>query len=150
MGKYHIKITELYDAPVEPVFSLLTDHETFGKVISAKIKRVKDSPGENKNGSGSVRRIKAFPLPDFEETVVTFVPNQLMEYEISKGSPIKNHKGRMEFFDEHGKTRLNYTIDFEPRLPFFLLGSTLKSVIEKPIREGLKQFASQFKNGRSA
>lgn len=84
-------------------------------------------------------------MPDFEETVVTFIPNQLMEYEISKGSPIKNHKGRMEFFDEQGKTRLNYTIDFEPRLPFFLSGSVLKSVIEKPIRKGLKQFASQFK-----
>lgn len=43
MGKYQIEIAELYDAPVEPVFSLLTVHETFGKGIRAKIEGMKDS-----------------------------------------------------------------------------------------------------------
>ncbi len=67
-----------------------------------------------------------------------------MEYVISKGSPIKNHKGRMEFSDEQGQTRLNYTIDFEPKLPFVLLGSILKKAIEKPIREGLMRLAERY------
>ena len=62
----------------------------------------------------------------------------------NKGSPIKNHRGRMEFSDEQGQTRLNYTIDFEPRLPFVLLGSILEKAIEKPIRDGLKRLAERY------
>ena len=144
MGEQQIKITQLFNAPVDTIFSLLTDHEAFGQVINTKFKRVVDSQGENKNGVGSVRRISAFPAPAFEETVVTFEPTRLMEYVISKGSPIKNHKGRMEFSDEQGQTRLNYTIDFEPKLPFVLLGSILKKAIEKPIREGLIRLAERY------
>jgi hypothetical protein len=64
-----------------------------------------------------------------------------MEYVVSKGSPIKNHKGRMEFSEEQGKTKLCYTIDFEPKLPFILLGSVLKRAIEKPIRKSLERLA---------
>jgi len=115
-------------------------------VIAANIKRVVDSRDENKNGVGSVRRIKAFPAPVFEETVITFEPNQLLEYRVSKGSPIKNHKGKMAFSDEQGKTMLHYTIDFEPKLPFLFLGSVLKNAIEKPIRHGLKRLADQYDN----
>lgn len=144
MGEQHIKITLLFNAPVETIFSVLTDHEAFGQVINTKIKRMVDRQGENKNGAGSVRRISAFPAPAFEETVVTFEPNQLMGYVVSKGSPIKNHKGRMEFSDEQGKTRLNYTIDFEPKLPFLFFGSTLKRAIEKSIHDGLKRLAERY------
>ncbi len=74
MGEQQIKITLLFNAPVDTIFSLLTDHEAFGQVINTKFKRVVDSKGENKNGVGSVRRISAFPAPAFEETVVTFEP----------------------------------------------------------------------------
>jgi ribosome-associated toxin RatA of RatAB toxin-antitoxin module len=144
MGEQNIRIVQLFNAPVDTIFSLLTDHEAFGQVINAKIKRVVDSQDENKNGLGSVRRINAFPAPAFEETVVTFEPNRLMEYMVSKGSPIKNHKGRMEFSDEYDKTRLNYTIDFEPKLPFLFFGSILKKAIEKPIRDGLKRLADRY------
>ena len=79
MGQQNIQISQSFNAPVETIFNILTDHEAFGQVINARIKRVVDSQGENKNGVGSVRRISAFPAPAFEETVVTFEPNQLME-----------------------------------------------------------------------
>jgi uncharacterized protein YndB with AHSA1/START domain len=144
MGQQQIKITQLFNAPVDTIFNILTDHETFGQVINAKIKRVVDSQDDNKNGVGSVRRISTFPAPAFEETVVTFESERLMEYVISKGSPIKNHRGRMEFSDEQGQTRLTYTIVYEPRLPFVLLGSILEKAIEKPISDGLKRLAERY------
>ena len=146
MGEQHIYIMQLFNAPVDAIFDILTDHESFGQVINAKIKRVIDSQGDNKNGVGSVRRISTFPAPAFEETVVAFEQNRLMEYVISKGSPIKNHKGRMEFTDEQGKTRLNYRIDFEPKLPFLLFGSIIKNAIDKSIRGGLKRLAEGTEN----
>jgi len=144
MGKQHINITQSFNAPVDTIFNIITDHEAFGHVINAKVRRVVDGKDENKNGLGSIRRVSAFPAPAFEETVVAFEPNQLMEYVVSKGSPIKNHKGRMEFSDEDGKTRLNYTIDFEPKLPFLFFGSVFKNAIEKPIRDGLKRLAERY------
>ncbi|MEA3231156.1 MAG: SRPBCC family protein [Thermodesulfobacteriota bacterium] len=144
MGEQHIKITQLFNTPVDTIYNLLTDLESFGKVINANIKRVVDSQGENKNGLGSVRRVSVFPTPAFEETVVTFEPNQLMEYVVSRGSPIKNHKGRMEFTDEQGQTRLNYTINFEPKLPFLFFGAILKKAIEKSIRDGLRRLSKRY------
>lgn len=144
MSKQHIEIRQSFNAPAETIFKVLTDHESFGNVLATKIKRVVDSKGENKNGVGSVRRIWSFPVPAFEETVITFKPNVLMEYMVSKGSPIKNHIGRMEFSEKEGKTRLSYFIDFEPRLPFLLLGSVLKSAIEKPMRQRLEKLSKQY------
>jgi len=82
---------------LDTIFNILTDHEAFGQVINTNIKRVVDSQGENRNGLGSVRRVSTFRAPAYEETVVAFEQNHLMEYVVSKGGPIKNHKGRMEF-----------------------------------------------------
>ncbi len=144
MSRHHIEIRQTFNAPVETIFNLLTDHESFGKVIATDIKRVIDSQDENKNGVGSVRRIRSFPVPAFEETVITFKPNQLMEYIVSKGSPIKNHKGRMEFSEAKGKTNLYYTIEYEPRFAFKLLGPVLKRAIEKPIRSSLERLAKRY------
>lgn len=144
MSRQHIEIQQSFNAPVETIFNILTDHESFGRVLATKIQRVVDSQNENKNGVGSVRRISSFPVPAFEETVITFEPNSLMEYVVSKGSPIKNHKGRMEFSEEGGKTKLCYFIDFEPKLPFTLFSSLLKSAIEKPMRQSLKNLSKRY------
>jgi len=144
MGQQHIKITQLFNAPVDTIFSLLSDHEAFGKILNAKIKRVVNSQGENKNGLGAIRRVNAFPVPAFEETVIAFKPNQLIVYAVSKGSPIKNHQGRMEFSNEQGKSRLIYTIDFEPKLPFLFFGPVIKKAIEKSMRDGLKRLSAQY------
>ncbi len=144
MGKQQIIIEQLFNAPVETIFSILTDHEEFGKIINAKMKRVIDSGEENKNAQGSVRRISLLPGISFEESVVTFEANQLMEYRVSKGSPIKNHRGRMDFREDQGKTRLTYHIEFEPKLPFYLLGAIIKKVIENPMRKGLIRLAARY------
>ena len=146
MSRQRIEIRQSFNAPVEEIFTLLTTHESFGQIIATKIKRVVDSKGENKNGVGSVRRISKFPLPDFEETVVTFEPNQVMEYVVSKGSPVKNHNGRMEFSYKNGKTDLYYKIEFDPKLPFLPLGSVIKKAVESPIRKGIKKLAGRYRS----
>jgi len=142
MAKQQIAITQSFNAPIATVFAALTDHNNFGKVVKAKISRIKDSDNGNVNGVGSIRRITPLPFSHFEETVVTFETNQLMEYVVSKGSPIKNHKGRMEFSEIDGKTQLRYTIDFEPKIPF--LGKLLKGLIEGPLVKGLKALAVNY------
>lgn len=145
MAIQHIELRQTFDAPIDVIFNQLTDHEAFGQLLGANIKRVKDGQSGGKNGLGSVRRISVFPTPAFEEEVITFEANKLMEYTISKGSPIKNHKGRLVFSTGNGRTELLYTIAFEPKLNLPLLGIILKKAIEAPIKFGLKKLAAKYK-----
>ena len=143
MSSQFIQMNVEFNAPVETVFATLSDHEAMGKVLNAKVKRIKDGQ-DDVNGIGSVRRITPVPLADFEETVTAFEPNKLVEYTIPKGSPLKNHLGRMVFSENGGKTHLHYTIQFEPKVPVPLSGLVVKSVLEKVILRGLHKLAKQY------
>ena len=141
---YQIEIIQTFNKPVEKIFTDLSDHATFGRIVGANIQRIKDSNNPDKNGLGSVRLIKSFPAPAFEETIVAYEPNKFIAYEVSKGSPIKNHRGELHFSGEGENSKLVYTICFEPKVNFPLWGKLLKSLIEKPIRKGLKQYAENL------
>lgn len=143
MAKNFIQMNETFNAPVSTVFAELSDHEKMGKVLGAKVKRIKDGKG-NVNGIGSVRRITPVPLADFEETVTGFEPNKLIEYTVTKGSPIKNHLGRMVFSESNGKTHLHYTIQFDMKLGIPFTGFLLKTVLEKVISSGLHKLAKSY------
>ena len=122
MSMQHIVIQCTFNAPIEIIFEQLTDHETFGKLIGANIARIQEGSDGNPNGLDSIRRIRVFPAPAFEEKVVAFEPNKRMEYVVSKGSPIKSHIGKMVFSESDGVTHLHYTIDFEPKIQLPLTG----------------------------
>lgn len=143
MAKNFIQMNETFNAPVDVVFGELSDHEKMGKILGAKVRRVKDGKG-NVNGIGSVRRLTPVPLADFEETVTGFESNKLIEYTVTKGSPIKNHLGRMVFSESNGKTHLHYTIQFDMKLGIPFTGFILKTVLEKVISSGLHKLAKQY------
>jgi len=143
MSSQFIQMNVEFNAPLETVFATLSDHEAMGQVLNAKVKRIKD--GEDSiNGIGSVRRITPVPLADFEETVTAFEPNKLVEYTITKGSPLKNHLGRMVFSESGGKTYLHYTIQFEPKVAIPLSGLLVKTILEKIILSGLHKLAKKY------
>ncbi|GLQ30754.1 SRPBCC family protein [Litoribrevibacter albus] len=139
MPKHHILIEKEFKSSLSEVFSAICDHENFGKLIGAKIVRTKDGENGVPNGLGSVRKIVATPLPSFEETVTGFVENEYFEYKISKGSPIKNHIGKLTFREQGDKTTLRYTIDFDMKLPLPLIGSGLAKVLKHQITTGLNK-----------
>ena len=143
MASQFIQMNVSFNAPVSEVFAQLSDREKMGAVLGAKVKRVKDGKG-NVNGVGSVRRITPLPLADFEETVTAFEPNKLIEYTVTKGSPLKNHLGRMVFSESNGKTQLHYTIQFDMKLPIPLSGLLLKTILEKLILGGLQKFGKRY------
>jgi hypothetical protein len=51
----------------------------------------------------------------------------VLEYTVSKGGPIKNHLGHIEFQEIDGGTRVNYTISFDPKIP--LTGGILATIL---------------------
>lgn len=140
MAVYNIEIIETIDAPRDKVFALFADHQSFGKLLGAPIKRIKDSDQADPNGIGSVRKIGYGPV-GLEETVLSFEPESLIEYSITSVSPIKNHMGRICFTDTpEGHTRINYTISFEDIVPF--TGKVLSPALEQAIRRGIKKAPS--------
>ena len=130
-----VHITHEYKSDPQTVFEKLAEHENLGPVFGAKITRVSDG-ATTRNGVGSVRRIKIGPLPAFEETTTTARPNELIEYKITKGSPLRGHWGRQELTPTaDGGTRLDYTIGFDSAIPGLaaLVGKALASAIKRGV-----------------
>jgi len=137
MSVQKIDINTEFRRPVGELFALLSDHEKMGPILGANVKRTRDGK-DSLNGLGSVRTLNIGPLPGFDETVTAFEKDKLVEYKITRGSPLKNHKGVMQFYPSgSGGSRLHYTIEFESKIP--LLGPVVRAVLESSIRRGLKK-----------
>ena len=112
-----VHVTHTYRSDPATVFEALSEHENLERVFGAKITRVRDGEA-SRNGVGSTRRLKIGPLPAFEETVTAADPNTLIEYRISKGTPLKGHWGVQRLTPTaDGGTELDYRIGFEAPVP---------------------------------
>lgn len=137
MGQQRIDITQEFPIPVARVFAYLSEHENLQAIFKpAKIKRLTDGQGA-RNGVGSSRELRILVGPSFVETVTAYQENALVEYRITRGSPLKNHHGLMRFSSTpSGGTLLHYTIVFEGKFP--LIAELVKPGLELAIRRGLK------------
>ncbi len=135
MSQQRIEIIQEFPYPVSQLFAFLSVHENLEKIfVPAKIRTIKagaDSP----NGVGSVRQLRILLAPPFEETVTAYKENELIEYRITRGSPLKNHHGVMRFYPLGEGSRLHYTIEFDGKLP--LVAGVIKKGLEQGIRRGL-------------
>lgn len=136
MAQHQVRVQEFFDAPPEKIFGVFSDHAKLGRILGIACKRVKDAAGSNPNGLGSVRKLAMGPGA-FEETITAFEPNKLIEYKVTKGSPIKNHLGHMEFEALNGGTRFDYTISFEPKIPF--TGGLIVAILKNGLGKGMKK-----------
>ncbi len=127
-----VHVTHTFKSDPATVFEKLAEHENLGPVFGAKITRVCD--GEtSRNGVGSTRSLKIGPMPAFHETVTAAEPNTLIEYKITKGSPLRGHWGKQVLTPTaDGGTLLDYTIGFDvaPGLSA-LVGKVLTNSITK-------------------
>lgn len=127
MPQQRVRFEQFFAAPRARVFEYFADHERFGRIWPGTFRRTQVSADPvNPNGLGSVREIRTAGLA-FEETITGFEPPSGIEYRITRGGPLKNHVGRLEFSDVPGGTKLLYTIEFDPRIP--LTGGLLASVL---------------------
>lgn len=106
-----IEVVQDSSLPVGRLYAFLTEHENLGPLLGAKITRVRDG-STDRNGAGSVRRVQLGPLPAFEETVTAVVPDELVEYRISKGSPLRDHRGVLRFAPKGAGSTVTWTITF--------------------------------------
>jgi uncharacterized protein YndB with AHSA1/START domain len=132
-----IEIKEHFPLSVEQLFGHLEVHENLAAIFfPMKVSTVRygtDQP----YGVGSVRKLEVFPVPPFEETITKYAPNELIEYTITKGSPLTHHKGVMQFKEENGGASLFYSIEFDSDIP--LLAMVVKIALEAGIKNGLSK-----------
>lgn len=138
-----VEFKEFIGAPVERVFAFFADHEQFGLLWPGQIRRTRAAPDPAQpNGLGSVRQIKPPGLPSFDEEIVVFEPGQRIEYTVTRGSPIKNHRGVILFRADAGGTRLDYTIRFEPRIPG--MGCLICAILRRDFARGLARLRPEL------
>lgn len=121
--------------PPERVFAHLAEHENLAEVFGANVTRLKDGEDGERNGVGSVRRLRIGPLPPFEETVTEFVPSERIVYRITKGSPLRGHVGVMSFAPASGGTRFVYDIRLASPIPG--LAVLVRSALTRSITRAL-------------
>ena len=144
MKIHEIKIQQQFNAPVETVWEIFSDHVRFGKMMGQNISRIVDSTDpKDVNGLNSVRRISV-PFAVFEETIRKSVKNECIEYQITKGTPLAHHYGTMVFNRlPNGKSSLDYTIEVGSNTP--LLGSIIKQLLKFAIGSAVKKYANSLK-----
>ena len=104
--------------PVERLFDYIAEHEN-GSVFFApmKFERIKNGT-ESRNGVGSMRRVTIRGRAPFVETITVAVPSERIEYEITEGSPLRDHHGTILFSSlPDGGSHLDYTITFRMVVP---------------------------------
>lgn len=135
MPRYHVDVVQQFNAPVEAVFRALSDHNKLGRVLGIPVKRVVNGMDEI-NGVGSVRRMGLWPVA-IEETVMALVPNESIDYRISKGgAPLRNHRGALNFNRTAGGSRVSWRIDFDAPP---VIGAVVQQVLTQGLRLGLKR-----------
>ena len=132
-----VSIDQTFTSPPAHVFAWLSEHENLGPLFDARIRRLSDGDDGTRNGAGSSREMKVGPLPAFVETVTEAVPDRLIRYRITKGSPLRDHEGVMRL-EPHGDggTRLRYDITFRGVLPG--IGPLVARNLSRSIPKGLE------------
>lgn len=143
MKIHKINMFQEFNAPIEKVWEDMSDHVNMGKILGQNISRIVDSKDPlNVNGVGSVRRINV-PVFGFEETVRKSEKHSLIEYQITKGTPLSHHYGTMIFRSlPNDKASLDYTIELGSKIP--LLGVILKNALGKAIGGSIKNYARKL------
>jgi uncharacterized protein YndB with AHSA1/START domain len=130
-----IEIDHDFKLPVERVYAFLAEHDNLGPIFAPfKVRHLTD--GETtRSGVGSARKLTIAGQAPVVETVTEAVPNERIVYGITKGSPLKNHRGVMEFSSTPTGSRLHYVIEFGSKIPGVDIAAA--KILSLGIRRGL-------------
>jgi uncharacterized protein YndB with AHSA1/START domain len=147
MKIHEVKLHQEFAAPVEQVWEAFSDHENFGRMMGQKVLRIADSADpSNVNGVGSVRRLR-LPTGSFEETIIRSERPALIEYQITRGTPLHHHYGRMRFSSlGSGRSAIDYSIEIGSKYP--LIGLIVKNALQKALGDGLKAYARRLEKSK--
>lgn len=128
-----------FEAPVERVYAYFSEHANMKTLFGIDVERIKEGDTEP-NGVGSVRKLSVRGIMPFEETVTDAIPNERIDYRITKGTPLRDHSGVMVFSSTgDDRTHLDYTITFGAAVPG--LDKVIAAGLSRSIRRGFPRAA---------
>ena len=111
-----IALERLVTAPAPRVFALIADHEGMPAWFPAR-EVVRRRPGAtHPDGVGAVRVVRGAGLA-VEEAVTAFEPGERLAWVLVAGAPLRAAQSEVRLLAEGGRTRVVWSVDFEPRLP---------------------------------
>jgi uncharacterized protein YndB with AHSA1/START domain len=125
--------------PMEEVFAYLGEHENLEPLFGAKVRRLNDGADGTRNGVGSKRELKVGPLPPFVETIIEVIPGELIRYRITDGGVLRNHEGVLRFSATPTGTHVDYTIEFDGRIPG--TAPLIRKGLQRNVEKGLADYA---------
>lgn len=132
----HVSVTQQLTLPADRAYAFLAEHENLAAAAPGlRVQRLRDGTDGQRNGAGSVRKLSVGPLLPFEETVVEAVPDELIRYRITKGSPLRDHEGELRFAPAGAGTTVTWTIRFRSAIPG--AGGPLARVLDTIVRRAL-------------
>jgi uncharacterized protein YndB with AHSA1/START domain len=131
-----------FEQGADRVFAYLAEHENLRTIFPARVERVRDGENGERNGVGSVRRLSFNGLMPFEETVTDYEPDRRIAYRITKGTPLRGHRGEMQFSErDGGGSHLRYEIVFGSRVPG--VARIVAASLRRSIAKGLETVAAE-------
>lgn len=131
-----------FEAPIERVFAVLTNHEGMSDWPGLDgVRLVRE--GQPRNGLGAIRRVAVMGLT-LDEEVVRWEPPRAFDYRIIKGLPVE-HLGTVELVDQGGATELTWRIRLFSWVP--LLAWAVLARLRAGLPAALDHVARQLERG---
>lgn len=131
-----------FDVPVERLYDYFSEHSNLKTLFGIDVERISEGTTEP-NGVGSKRKLSFKGAMPFEETVTEAIPNERIEYRVTKGSPLRDHHGVMVFSSTgEGGSHLDYTITFDAVVPG--LDRVIAAGLSRSIRRGFPKVAREL------
>ena len=137
----HIEVEREISAPPERVFEVIADHRGWARWSGAKEVVLRNEGDPAPNGLGAIRVMRGGGLA-IEEEVTGFDPPKRMEYRISGGLPIRDHRAEMRLEPCAAGTRLVWTAEFSARIP--LSGALLRRALQRALEQMADALSRQF------
>lgn len=137
-ARERVRVVHDSTLPVARVFAFLAEHENLGKIFApARITRLRDGRDGTRNGVGSARVLRVGLMPPVEETTTDVVPDERIEYAITRGGPLTEHWARIHFEPRGAGTRITWTIGLKAPIPGLatLTARALKTAIARGLRK---------------
>ena len=135
--------------PPRVVFAELADPSYIERIAPFKVTVTHVRDGRShRYGAGSIRRIQPWFGPPYEEEILVFEPDRLMEYTTTKGTPFDHHHGSYRTEPDGTGTRFTFQMEFSTRIPG--LARLMKWPLEPINRRGFANLARQLEARFSA
>ncbi len=134
-----IELSQEIPAPPDAVWAVYTDHEGWQRWAGVGEVVLRQQGHPPPNGLGAIRVIRQSGIA-VEEEVTAFDPPKRMEYRLTAGAPIRDHRGQVVFEPVESGTRVGWTVEFRPWIPG--TGPVLRWVLERALRGVLTRLAA--------